>query len=106
MTPHFIETTPSTMEDVILDILARHKDGSLTDPRGRSALNAFITSLAPDDFFSESALNDFQVYLDITLQLSKRSRLAADPVIAERIHVITALAAGDEAALASLRAAA
>ncbi len=86
--------------DVILDVLARHKDGGLTDIRARGAITAFITSLAPDDLFSEALLVDFEVFVDITLQLNKVSQQSSD--VSGRVGKIADVGLGDARALASM----
>ncbi len=93
-------------EDVIHtidDVLARHRDGNLTDLSARRALAAFITSLAPDDFMSDDALSDFDVYLDITLQISKRATSSGDTRTADRAGVIAAIGMGERNAREALR---
>lgn len=95
------------MEDpseIIFDILAKHRDGVLTDPRGRRALSAFVTSLAPDAFLSESDETALDIYLDITLQISKRAAANSEAEVSERVGVITAVAEGRADALKSVRA--
>ncbi|MGZ3306861.1 MAG: hypothetical protein ACXU8U_13455 [Asticcacaulis sp.] len=83
----------------------RNKEGSLSDPRGRGAIAAFITSLAPDGYFDDAARDALDIYLDITLQLSKRAA-ANDEEVSNRIDLITALGLGDADALGTLRHAA
>lgn len=87
------------IQDVLFDILKRHKEKTLSDPRGRSALSAFISSYAPDDFFTDDTLARFEVYLDITLQLSARSNFANDPEVVRRVDLLTDVALGSADAL-------
>lgn len=89
------------IQEVLFDILTRHKEKTLSDPRGRSALSAFISSYAPDDFFTEDTLARFEVFLDITLQLSARSNLVKDVEIATRVDLMSDVALGNTDALAS-----
>lgn len=94
------------MEDpseVIYDILNKHKDGVLNDPRGRRALSAFVTSLAPDAFLTEDDEAALDVYLDITLQLSKRAASNDTGEVDARVGVIKAIAEGRTDALKSVR---
>ncbi len=92
------------VKDVILDVLARHKGGGLTDVRARSAIVAFITSLAPDDFFSEETLSDFEVYIDITLQLNRVSPHEGDPDVTSRLDEIANVGFGSTETLANMHA--
>lgn len=89
------------IQEVLFDILKRHKEKTLSDTRGRSALSAFITSYAPDEFFTEDTLAQFEVFLDITLQLNARSHLVYDPEIAIRVSLMSDVALGSADALAS-----
>lgn len=99
-----IDAQTLSIHEVIHDVLVRNKEGSLSDPRGRGAIAAFITSLAPDGYFDAAACDALDVYLDITLQMSKRARVD-DAGVAERIDLITSLGLGDAAALRTLQAA-
>ena len=85
----------SDIDDVVNDILVRHRDRSLTDISARRALAAYVTSLVPDDFLSEEDVSGFDVYLDITLQISKRAISLDDAAIAERTGIISGIALGD-----------
>ncbi len=96
----------AAMRDIVTSILLRHRDGALADPRARSAIAAFVTSYAPEDAFDEASLMDFDVYLDITLQLSKRAPTATDGGVAERVENILQIALGDSNALRQLAIAA
>lgn len=89
------------IQEVLFDILKRHKEKALSDPRGRGALSAFITSYAPDEFFTEDTLAQFEVFLDITLQLNARSPLVYDPEISIRVSLMSGVALGSAAALTS-----
>jgi hypothetical protein len=91
------------MRAVISDILMRHRDGAVTDPRGRAAVAAFVTSYAPDDYLSEDALTDLDVYLDITLQMNKLSRFELDPRVMGRVETIIQVALGDIEVLPVIR---
>ncbi|WP_040309151.1 hypothetical protein [Asticcacaulis biprosthecium] len=91
------------MRAVISDILVRHRDGAMTDPRGRAAVAAFVTSYAPDDYLSEADLSDLDVYLDITLQMNKLSHMAQDPRVMGRVETIIQVALGDEEVLSVIR---
>ncbi len=89
--------------EVVNDILARHRDGSLTDISARRALNAYTTSFAPDDFLDEADLMGFDVYLDITLQISKRTTSSWDAELADRTDLIAGIALGEDTARAKIR---
>lgn len=102
-------TVPETTErlgiaEVVNDILARHRDGSLTDLSARRALVAFITSFAPDDFLDATDLTGFDVYLDITLQISKRTTSSWDSALADRTDIIAGIALGQDTARNIVRA--
>ncbi|ESQ74148.1 hypothetical protein [Asticcacaulis sp. AC402] len=96
-------TERAGMRAVISDILVRHRDGAVTDPRGRAAMAAFVTSYAPDDYLSDDALTDLDVYLDITLLMNRLSHLAQDPGVMGRVETIIQVALGNEEALSVIR---
>lgn len=88
--------------DVVAGVCTRYKDGGLTDIRARRAIMAYITSLAPEDFLSDDDMTALDVYVDISLQLYKRSP-AADEV-RDRLAVINGIGAGSATDLAVVRA--
>ncbi|ESQ87218.1 hypothetical protein ABAC460_20830 [Asticcacaulis sp. AC460] len=96
-------TERAGMRAIISDILVRHRDGTMTDPRGRAAVAAFVTSYAPDDYLSDDDLMDLDVYLDITLQMNKLSRVAQDPQVMGRVETIIQVALGDQEILPVIR---
>lgn len=81
--------------DIIRDILARHRSGQLGVVRARSALTAFVTSLAPDGFITGDDMTALDVYLDITLEVSKHADAAQDQVVEDRVLTIQQIANGD-----------
>ena len=100
-----MNTSPPLFDDdadVVLGVCARYKDGGLTDIRARGAVMAYITSLAPDDFLSDDDVTALEVYVDITLQLYKRTP-AADEV-RERLAVIQGIGTGSASDLTQVRA--
>lgn len=99
----FEDLQRSDIDDVINDILVRHRDRSLTDISARRAMAAYVTSLIPDDFLSDADLSSFDVYLDITLQISKRATSLNDATITERTGVISGIALGDAKARDAIR---
>lgn len=90
--------------EIVDGILARHKDGSLTDVYARRAIATFISSYAPDDFLEANDVDRLEVYLDITLQVSRRATSPADAEIANRKNVIAGIALGELSALGVIRA--
>jgi hypothetical protein len=81
--------------DVIRDTLARHRQGLITVVRAREALTAFISCLAPDGFMADDDMVALSIYLDITLEVSKRAGSDHDDVVTGRVLVIKGIANGD-----------
>lgn len=84
--------------DIIRDILARHRNGQLSVVRAKGALTAFVTSLAPDDFLIDDDIIALDIYLDITLEVSKRADAGEDQVVEDRVLLIKHVATGDDEA--------
>lgn len=97
------ETERASIRAIIDDIMARHRAGALTDPRGRSAVSAFVTSYAPLDYLNESDATALNIYVDVTLQMNKLSRQVGDPRVVDRVSAIIQVALGDEAVLPAIR---
>ena len=92
------------MHGIISDIMARHRDGALSDPRGRSAVAAFVTSYAPIGYLNDTDETALNVYVDITLQMNKVARAANDAEVLDRVEALLQIALGDKAALPAIRA--
>lgn len=97
------ETERASIRAIIDDIMMRHRAGALTDPRGRSALAAFVTSYAPPGYLNESDATALNIYVDVTLQINKLSRQTEDARVPGRVTTIIQIALGDEAVLPAIR---
>lgn len=97
------ETERASIKGIIDDIMFRHRAGSLTDPRGRGAVAAFVTSYAPLDYLNESDATALNIYVDVTLQMNKLSRQTEDPCVVHRVNTIIQVALGDEDVLPAIR---
>ncbi len=92
--------------DVINDVFARHRDGTLSDFGSRRALSAFITAYPGGDLLSADDESDLDAYLDLALQISQRATSSYDPDTATCARVVMGVAVGNAAALKAVRRAA
>jgi len=96
------ENERASIRAIIDDIMVRHRAGALTDPRGRGAVSAFVTSYAPLGYLNESDATALNIYVDVTLQMNKLSQVE-DPRILGRVTTIIQVALGDEDVLPAIR---
>lgn len=96
------ENERASIRAIIDDIMVRHRAGALTDPRGRGAVSAFVTSYAPLGYLNESDATALNIYVDVTLQMNKLSQVE-DPRVLGRVTTIIQVALGDEDVLPAIR---
>lgn len=89
--------------DVINDVFARHRDGTLSDLGSLRALSAFITAYPGGDLLSADDEVDFDTYLDLALQTSQRATSSYDVDTATCARVVMGIAVGNAAALKAVR---
>ncbi len=89
--------------DVINDVFARHRDGTLSDFGSRRALSAFITAYPGGELLSADDEIDFDAYLDMALQISQRATSSYDADTATCAHIVMGVAVGNAAALKAVR---
>ena len=90
--------------EVIHGVLLRHRIGQLTGTRGRVALAAFVSSLAPEGFLTAEDLAALDLYLDVTLAFSKSGDAGDAAIVDERVTIIGRLTDGDTEARMRLSA--
>ena len=89
--------------EVINDVFARHRDGTLSDAASRRALYDFITAYpAGHRLISEDGA-DLQAYLDYALQVSQKATSSYDAETAACAHIVMGMAIGHPAALKTVR---
>jgi hypothetical protein len=89
--------------DVINDVFARHRDGTLSDLGSLRALSAFITAYPGGDLLSADDEVDFDAYLDLALRTSQRATSSYDVDTATCARVVMGIAVGNAAALKAVR---
>ncbi len=96
-------TETSHILQVINDVFARHRDGTLSDFASRQALSAFIRSYPASDRLDADEVTDFDAYLDLSLQVSRRATSSYDPETAACARTLMGVAVGQGAALGIMR---
>ncbi len=91
---------------VINDVFARHRDGTLSDFASRQALSSFIRSYPDGNRLGPADAADFDAYLDLSLQISQRATTSFDTETAVCARTMMGVAAGHVAAVGIMRRAA
>ncbi len=89
--------------EVINDVFARHRDGTLSDFASRQTLSAFVKSYPAGDLLSPGDAADFDAYLDLSLQISQRATSSYDAETAACARIVMGIAVGQAAALGTAR---
>ncbi len=89
--------------EVINDVFARHRDGTLSELGSRRALSAFIASYSGGDLLNPDDALDFDTYLERALQISQKATSSYDTNTAACARVIMAVAIGTPGALKAIR---
>ncbi len=94
---------PSYILEVINDVFARHRDGTLSDIGGRRALLAFITAHPAAGHLTPETTADLDTYLDEALHISRKATSSYDADTQTCARVIMGIAIGDAVALRTVR---
>ena len=98
---HLAET--SHILEVIHDVFARHRDGTLSDVASRQTLSAFVKSYPAGGLLSPDDAADFDAYLDLSLQISQRATSSYDAAMAVCARTVMEVAVGHTPALGMAR---